>query len=209
MLVVRFWFVCLKCRWISPWPCTWANVSPLRYAQAHLSFGSVHLAQCTRTRLHKCVSTLRYPPAFPRQIFAVPFILTTARSWMKNRRRWRGQRVGTFSNTCWDSPEPNASLCQGTWKALPTSCLTALNWTRGGEMTMSSSEQWSTESQVGGIGDNHTMSVTFWETAMRKPKSQAERRQIRQIKIWHIAEYLLMKNEFLLTFLLSFCITHF
>lgn len=122
MPVVRFWSVCLQCRWISPWPCTRAKVSPLRCAWAYLSFGSVLLSQCTRTCLHNSVSTLRYPPAFPRQILAVPFVLTTARSWVKNRRRWWGQSIGIFSNTCWDPPEPNASLCHGACKALPTSC---------------------------------------------------------------------------------------
>lgn len=54
---------------------------------AEVCFGSLHLAQCTRTCLHKCVPTLRFPPVFPRQILVVPFVLTTAGSWMKNRRR--------------------------------------------------------------------------------------------------------------------------
>jgi hypothetical protein len=77
-----------------------------------------------------------------------------------------------------------------------------LNPGRG--MAASSSEQCIPGSWVGGTGDNHIMSVTFWKIRMRKSKSQVERRQIRSIKIWHIAEYLLMKKECLFNFLIVF-----
>lgn len=87
---------------------------------------------------------------------------------------------------------------------LPSAPPLFLKLNPGRGMAASSSEQCSSKSWVGGISDNHIMSVTIWKLGRRKSKSQVERRQIRSIKIWHIAEYLLMKKEFLLTFFIVF-----